>query len=58
MNASQSDRESYAHNPLTRRILLLTLYMFVGSLLALSGASSVWAGGNSDADNKTASAMW
>ena len=44
MDASHSQHKSNAHNPLTRRILFLTLYLFVGSLFALSGASSVWAG--------------
>lgn len=43
MNASESARKTDIHNPLIRRILFLTLYLFVGSLLALSGASSVWA---------------
>lgn len=51
MDARHSQYKSNAHNPLTRRILFLTLYLFVGSLFALSGASSVWADGNSDTDS-------
>ena len=51
MDASHSQHKSNAHNPLTRRILFLTLYLFVGSLFTLSGASSVWADGNSDTDS-------
>ncbi|MEA2080665.1 MAG: hypothetical protein U9P00_12550 [Pseudomonadota bacterium] len=48
MNATYSQRESNARDTLSRRILLLVMYMFVGSLLALSGASSVWADGTID----------